>query len=120
MGYTSVNFAIVNAQPKMHCISITVEITNDENTVLTKQKLYFVSEYLEHCRLQDGMWFCLICDSTSKYHGHMRQHIETKHISVTYSCTMCEKTLPTKNALYKHYTRKHNVCYRDLFHDPLN
>ena len=62
----------MNAQPKMHCINITVEITNDENTVLTKQKLYFSTyriipyqkDFTPLCRIEtDDSQFVSTCDN---------------------------------------------------------
>ena len=55
----------------------------------------------------NGVWKCLLCDYSSRNSGHVKQHLESKHLSVIYSCLYCSKTCPTKNALSKHTFRAH-------------
>ena len=59
--------------------------------------------------VNDGVWFCssASCDYRSKHLGHLKQHIESKHVSVSYPCPLCHSICPTKNALSKHYSRNH-------------
>ena len=61
----------------------------------------------EYMRFEDGIWFCLYCDSKTTHKSNLRQHIESKHISVSYKCQLCNSTCPTQNALYKHHSRNH-------------
>ena len=37
----------------------------------------------EYMRFEDGIWFCLYCDSKTTQKSNLRQHIESKHISVS-------------------------------------
>ena len=55
----------------------------------------------------DGLWKCLLCEYSSRMKGHVKQHLESKHLSVTYSCLYCSKTCPSKNALSMHTLRMH-------------
>ena len=55
----------------------------------------------------NGFWKCLLCEYVSRNNGHVKQHLESKHLSVVYSCLYCSKTCPTKNALNMHTLRVH-------------
>ena len=55
----------------------------------------------------NGFWKCLLCEYSSRNSGHVKQHLESKHLSVVYSCLYCTKTCPSKNALSKHTFRAH-------------
>jgi len=54
-----------------------------------------------------GMWRCLTCSYSSRNNHHVKHHIESKHIAVSYSCSWCTKTCPTKVALSMHVKRNH-------------
>ena len=54
-----------------------------------------------------GQWKCLYCDYRNINKGNTEQHIETKHISVQYSCDYCDTVCPSKKALHMHKTRRH-------------
>ena len=58
----------------------------------------------------EGMqgWTCSICDKTFKLKGHVRSHIESKHIKgASHSCNLCRKISRSRNALRKHLERHH-------------
>ena len=57
-------------------------------------------------RSGDGYWMCTTCDYQSKK-SNVQQHVETKHVSVQYSCHLCNSVHPTKNSLSKHMSYKH-------------
>ena len=56
---------------------------------------------------EQGLWICLSCDYTSRNSAHVKHHIESKHLSVEYTCDYCSSTCPTKYALNMHIHRKH-------------
>ena len=109
---TNANFVIAHVLPRMLYINITVEITNNEIHHWNKLTYWMLMMFLdfditEYMRFEDGIWYCLSCDNKTAYKATMRQHIETKHISVAYKCQLCSSSCPTQNALYKHYSRNH-------------
>ena len=55
-----------------------------------------------------GLLSCATCGYQSRNTGHMRQHVESKHVSVQYFCNFCDAACPTKNALQKHMSMKHS------------
>ena len=55
-----------------------------------------------------GLLSCSTCGYQSRNTGHMRQHVESKHVSVQYFCNFCDAACPTKNALQKHMSMKHS------------
>ena len=74
------------------------------------QLLYLdVEDYVNESMMKgpDGVWKCSVCDYSAKHTGHVRHHIESKHMSLEYSCYFCSKTCPTKVALSMHMHRKH-------------
>ena len=56
-----------------------------------------------------GLWACLSCDFKTPIKTNMKQHLESKHISVTYKCSYCPKECSTKDALRKHTIRNHKA-----------
>ena len=53
-------------------------------------------------------WRCADCEYTSKDKRGMFEHIESKHVgSEGYSCQICQKHCPTKNAMRSHMSRYH-------------
>ena len=57
----------------------------------------------------DGLWMCTSCDYSAKHTGHVRHHIESKHMCLEYSCYYCSKTCPTRVALSMHVHRNHKI-----------
>lgn len=64
-----------------------------------------LSEYM--AKDENGLWRCLSCDYGSKNNHNVKHHIESKHIAVSYSCSYCSKTCPTKVAFLMHVKRNH-------------
>ena len=60
-------------------------------------------------KIDDGIFGCTDCDYQAKQRHHVRIHIESKHIdSGGYTCLVCMKRVPTRNALKVHQKRNHN------------
>ena len=78
-------------------------------TFLQIQFYLDVEDFLNESMMRgpDGLWKCLSCDYSAKHTGHVRHHIESKHMSLEYSCLYCNKTCPTKIALSMHVHRNH-------------
>jgi len=68
--------------------------------------------------IEGGKWSCFLCGKITSHIGNMRQHFETYHYktSDTYSCKLCGKECPTKNALACHKVK----CRRKLCIAPTN
>jgi len=68
--------------------------------------------------VEGGKWSCFLCGKITSHIGNMRQHFETYHYktSDTYSCKLCGKQCPTKNALACHKVK----CRRKMFIAPSN
>ena len=45
---------------------------------------------------------CLECDYTSTMKSNMRHHVESRHLDLTYLCTLCNKTQKSYKAWYSH------------------
>jgi len=59
---------------------------------------------------QSSSFICLICQFKASSRHKVFCHIESKHFqdpSVTYSCPLCDKTMPSRSALGKHVSRNH-------------
>jgi hypothetical protein len=68
--------------------------------------------------VEGGKWSCFLCGKITSHIGNMRQHFETYHYktSDSYSCKLCGKQCPTKNALACHKVK----CRRKMFIAPSN
>jgi len=83
------------------------------------QKVEFEAFMQANATLIDGgKWSCFLCGKITSHIGNMRQHFETYHYktSDTYSCKLCGKQCPTKNALACHKVK----CRRKLCVAPSN
>ena len=58
----------------------------------------------------DGSWTCVLCAFQTPYYATMTNHIEAKHLRAVegYTCPLCHKYCPTKNALKCHKSRVHS------------
>ena len=59
---------------------------------------------------EDGTtkWRCVTCDTEFKKAGHIKQHIESKHITgVMFTCLLCSHVCKTRSALAMHKSRMH-------------
>ena len=55
-----------------------------------------------------GCWQCTECGYNSKKISHVQNHVEAKHVrSSGFSCPLCHKQCPTRNALMIHKSRFH-------------
>ena len=61
-------------------------------------------------REEDGSWTCGLCGFHSPYYTTMTNHIEAKHLPsvMGYTCPICQKHCPTKNALKCHKYNAHS------------
>lgn len=60
-----------------------------------------------------GLWSCSICGKSNKHRGHMKNHIEGKHIEGTsHPCAYCGKQLRSINSLENQLS----VYYREQLH----
>jgi len=62
------------------------------------------------CQMQksDGGWLCLTCGWKTKIRARLWEHVESNHVqSSGYTCPMCSKFCPSKNAFKIHKTRYH-------------
>ena len=50
-------------------------------------------------------WICKVCGKEG-FSNHIRDHIEIKHLEVSFSCDHCDKTLSSRDSI-----RKHNRVY---------
>jgi len=89
----------INSQPNIticvHC-SVDVEL---ETAIAQKMG-----------KLGD-LWQCQDCLWTTRYKTRLWEHIEAKHVkSGGYSCPLCNKFCPSKNAWHLHKSRYHKGC----------
>jgi len=58
-----------------------------------------------------GLWVCNICGKNDKHGGHMKNHIEAKHIQgASHPCGQCGKQFRSRNSLAKHLSVYHKYC----------
>ena len=58
------------------------------------------------------LWQCQDCLWTTRYKTRLWEHIEAKHVkSGGYSCPLCNKFCPSKNAWHLHKSRYHKGCW---------
>jgi len=81
--------------------------TNVYDTSLDKEHLD--NEIGQHMqKLEFGNWRCAICGWETKARARLWEHIESSHIQTNgYTCDICEKFCPSKNAFKVHKTRYH-------------
>lgn len=84
---------------------------NLENICLEENKHVIQSLDVEYSmrKSDTGGWECLHCNFKAIQKCHVVQHVESKHVMMQYQCNLCAVTCPTKNALQKHRSRKHNT-----------
>ena len=51
---------------------------------------------------QGGGFSCLECEYTSTMKSNMRHHVESRHLDLSYHCTLCNKTQKSYKAWYTH------------------
>jgi len=59
---------------------------------------------------QEGLWFCTDCDYSTKKSSNLYEHIESRHCPTSgYTCVVCAKFCPTRNAMRNHNVRYHQT-----------
>ncbi|XP_023320105.1 protein tramtrack, beta isoform isoform X42 [Eurytemora carolleeae] len=58
-------------------------------------------------RLTGGWWRCVDCEYSSSKSSNVFDHIESKHVSVVYTCSFCGQAHKTKASLRVHTRRFH-------------
>jgi len=59
---------------------------------------------------QQGIWLCTDCDYTTKKSSNLYEHIESRHCPTAgYTCGICAKFCPTRNAMRNHNVRYHQT-----------
>ena len=57
----------------------------------------------------NGLFKCDDCGFTAKNSSNMRSHVESKHYSPGYHCSICGKVFKLRNAMKQHYKKYHTV-----------
>jgi hypothetical protein len=58
----------------------------------------------------DGKRVCKVCGKIARDKGHMRDHIEGKHINgVSHPCSLCGKSFRSRNSLGSHISQAHKL-----------
>lgn len=55
-----------------------------------------------------GNFVCTHCKMETAKHHDMVRHVETRHFSPGYGCSLCEKSFKTKRYLRSHITSAHH------------
>jgi len=71
-----------------------------EEMVLSKMKF-------SHSPDGGSFWICLECFYKSKYKGDIRKHVETRHLFLSFPCSVCSQVLTTSKALKRHMSYNH-------------
>ena len=111
------------AHLRMPGITTKVDITRACETIIWINK--DITVYL-HCSVDvefetaiaqkmgklGDLWQCQDCLWTTRYKTRLWEHIEAKHVkSGGYSCPLCNKFCPSKNAWHLHKSRYHKGCW---------
>ena len=62
-------------------------------------------------KIKRAGWECSICGRTEKDKGHLKQHIEAKHIEASHPCNQCGKLSPSRQALAMHKRRHKTLLF---------
>jgi len=66
------------------------------------------SEIVSQMQKSEGQWVCLTCGWQTKIRARLWEHVESNHAqSSGYTCPVCSKFCPSKNAFKIHKTRYH-------------
>ena len=71
------------------------------------QSIEELDKYIEQQILKtDGEYKCYICNKTSKWRTNIKEHVEMMHIDgLSFDCSICGKTMSSKNTLRTHKSR---------------
>jgi len=53
-------------------------------------------------------WQCTVCSKTFRQRNHIREHLEARHMNVSYSCTLCARSCKTSASLRMHMKNHHS------------
>jgi len=69
----------------------------------------FLGDFLVRSKMlsMNGVWQCADCEYLSNKTTNLFDHIEAKHVSVSYTCEFCEMFFKTK-ATYRFHKRKYH------------
>ena len=70
-------------------------------TILTKMEEYMNAEQ------NLKMWRCIECGHESRRKNNIFQHVERKHMNLTFKCDLCPSKLSSRYELNAHIMRKH-------------
>ena len=104
-----------SAVARMHIISIRV---NSTRAVKMRNKVFLLHLIVLSIEMEADiarrmskvgeLWQCLDCLWTTKYKTTLWEHIEAKHVtSAGYTCPICHKFCPSRNAWHLHKSRYH-------------
>jgi len=66
------------------------------------------NEIVTHMQKNGAAWQCVTCGWETKLRARLWEHVEANHVQTNgYSCPICEKFCPSKNALKVHKSRNH-------------
>jgi len=73
----------------------------------------FINENILEVNPETHMLKCCLCDYTYNRRNNVARHIEAKHVDMQFKCDLCDKTAPTRHALYYH--RKKHAEYQSSY-----
>ena len=88
---------------------IPINQENAEIRDLESLNVYDQSLYENMEQNSEGMYVCKLCDKTIKMKTHMKYHIETHIVGLTFQCHICEKNFKSRNSLNVHRTLYHRA-----------
>ena len=90
----------------------TIVPINQENTALSDLEslnVFDQSLFENMEQNSEGLYVCKLCDKTIKMKTHMKYHIETHIVGLTFQCHICEKNFKSRNSLNVHRTLYHRA-----------
>ena len=61
---------------------------------------YGNDEFMTKVNRGNSFWECLDCDYKTHLKPNIRQHVETKHLDLSYPCNFCGKTFQEIAEMY--------------------
>ena len=105
---TDIDLSSQNDKKQLKLSMKTVAIKTDDENLINEQVL----QYMEEC--SDGRFRCTVCGKMSNekakksvQKADMKKHMQTHMDGLTYTCSLCQKTFRSKNALSAHKSISH-------------
>ena len=105
---TEINSSSQTEKKQFEMSMKTVAIKTDDENLINEQVL----QYMEEC--SDGRFKCTVCGKMSNekakksvQKADMKKHMQTHMDGLTYTCSLCQKTFRSKNALSAHKSISH-------------